>query len=512
MAKSRLARWINSSDWSDRLLAVVSVSPIIVLVVRQFRELGDRAVPCCDFAVLELGTRAFLRGEQLLGLYSREGWRHPGPAPFAWSSLFRPLPGNSFAEHQIAAATLALIALITVVAATWGIVHSASRSAVLALVAVFIWRFDLNAMRVPWNPYGALMWTLIAVVSTARFTQNRSAIWAGIAVLAGSMAAQFHVGAAPTFAVCVVTIAVVMIRHRRRRDIHRPMWSSGVVLSVMWFVPLADLAFGTHNLAKIAGGSNLTSEPMDGSAVWTAAMWLVGHAPQHIGETFGPASAFVDVRDVIVLDVVALIVVLGLASVALVRWRVDRFAAVLTVLSMGSLALTVAALLVSNGPFLRYLLLPVAGLGLVLWISAGMTMIHWLQRHEKGMMKILVWPIVVACTAMSIVQIDTRNFTDAYTDGTVQQVIGDIEDACETFPSTSVLSIEDTLQWFDAVPIVVAVERCSTVRIIGPVAFLAGQPYAAEFTARPNVFLTAGTVPANTSVVSQRGAIAVSIE
>jgi hypothetical protein len=510
MAKSRVLRWLRASIWADRLLVVVALSPLVVLVVRQVLELGNQEVPCCDYAALELGTRAFLRGEQLVGLYSREGWRHPGPAPFLWSSFFRPLPGHSFAEHQAGAAVLSLLAMGTLVAALWNRVSAVGRSVVIALVAIFVSRFGIDALRVPWNPYGAFLWTLIAVVSTVAFVHGRRVMWVALAVVSGSMAAQTHVGAAPTIAVCFAVIVGVLWRNRHRPDSNRRVGVAGGAFAVMWFLPLSDLAFGNRNLLKILTGTSGGSVDIERSDVLKGAMWLMGNSPGHIGETFGPASPFVEVRQTIVLDIIAIVVIVGLAIVALLRWRRDAVAGTLSAVALASSALTVVALMVSNGPFLRYLVLPIAGLGLVLWIVAGLVGSRVLQRHEHNVVRILAWPAVLALTALSIIGIDTREFTDTYVDGDVQSVVEEIQDTCASLPDPAIVDISSTVEWFDALPVIVGIERCVTVRVIGHVGFLAGQPYQAVADATPNVFINSTRPDDERTVIAESDLLNVS--
>jgi hypothetical protein len=510
MAKSRVRRWLRTSIWADRLLVVVALSPLVVLVVRQVLELGNQDVPCCDYAALELGTRAFLRGEQLVGLYSREGWRHPGPAPFLWSSFFRPLPGRSFAEHQIGAAVLSLLAMGTLIAALWNKVSAVGRSVVLALVAVFVSRFGIDALRVPWNPYGSFLWTLMAVVSTVAFVHGRRVMWVALSVVSGSMAAQTHVGAAPTIAVCFVVIVGVLWRNRHRPETNRRVWVAGGTFAVMWFIPLSDLAFGNRNLLKILTGASGESVAVARSDVLTGAMWLLGNSPGHIGETFGPASPFVEARQIIVLDIIAIVAILALSAVALVRWRRDLVSGTLSAIALASCALTVVALLFSNGPFLRYLILPIAGIGLILWIVAGLTAIRLLQKHEHNVLRILAWPAVVTLTVLSIIAIDTREFTDTYVDGDVRTVVQEIQDTCASLPDPAIVDISPNVEWFDALPVIVGIERCVTVRVIGHVGFLAGQPYQAVADATPNVFIRSAREDDDRTVIAESDLLNVS--
>src|SRR5687767_12684786 len=59
-------------------LAVLSLIMPVARIVDGMRG----ASPASDFALLELSTGEALRGAQLLGPYSRFGWRHPGPTYF----------------------------------------------------------------------------------------------------------------------------------------------------------------------------------------------------------------------------------------------------------------------------------------------------------------------------------------------------------------------------------------------------------------------------------------------
>lgn len=510
MTKNRLVRWLSSSTWSDRFLAVIALSPVLVLTVRQFMELGNEFVPCCDFAALELGTRAFLRGEQLVGLYSREGWRHPGPAPFLWSSIFRFLPGNSFAEHQVAAAVASLSALVSAIVAPWRKVTPIGRTVIIVLVSVFIIRFGTDAMRVPWNPYLASMWLLAGVIWTATFTRTRSAISAGLAVFAVSMAAQSHVGAAPAAFICLAVIGAHIIRNRHQAS-PRSAWTAGVIIAVMWFLPLADLAFGNRNLLRIVTTSSATSEAMNASGVLTGVLWLVGNSPGEIGETFGPASPFVDVRGTILLDVVAFVLVTVLTVITLARWKKDRLAGTMAGLSVGSIVLTMIAILTANGPFLRYLLLPVSSLGLVLWIAAGLSSARVLQRHERSIARVVAWPVVLGLSTMSVIGIDRGRFTDSYDNPDVMTSIENIASACGDLPDNSIVEVGDGIEWFDALPILIALDRCGQVRVLGRIGFLAGQPYQAQEDENPNVFITRGATSGGASTISTTDTVTISV-
>jgi len=188
------------------LATIGACIPVVLLLIQQLSELSDRRLPCCDYSALELGTRAFLRGEQLTGLYSREGWRHPGPITFVWSSLARPLPGNGFAEHQVATVVVHVVAWATVL---WAIRKRLSPVAFTVAVAseiAFVWRFDIDQFREPWNPHTAMSWAALSVVLAAGFVTAGGWSWLTAFVVAASFAVQTHVGTAPVIALATLLV------------------------------------------------------------------------------------------------------------------------------------------------------------------------------------------------------------------------------------------------------------------------------------------------------------------
>jgi hypothetical protein len=76
------------------ILVGLAVLPVIMPASRIVDGMRS-ASPASDFALLELSTGEALRATQLLGPYSRFGWRHPGPAYFY---LLAPLYGVSGAS------------------------------------------------------------------------------------------------------------------------------------------------------------------------------------------------------------------------------------------------------------------------------------------------------------------------------------------------------------------------------------------------------------------------------
>src|SRR5947207_6651971 len=74
-------------------LAAICVGLVVVVgVVKLGRSFGQQLTSVGDVAFIELGVRQAVHGRASLGVYSRFGWHHPGPAllyvlaPWYWLS------------------------------------------------------------------------------------------------------------------------------------------------------------------------------------------------------------------------------------------------------------------------------------------------------------------------------------------------------------------------------------------------------------------------------------------
>jgi hypothetical protein len=105
---------------------------------------------------------------------------------------------------------------------------------------------------------------------------------------------------------------------------------------------------------------------------------------------------------------------------------------------------------------------------------------------------------------------DTRNFTEAYVDEEVQTVVDDIRNSCESLPDPAIVDVSMDIEWFDVLPVIVGIERCVTVRVIGHVGFLAGQPYQAVENTDPNVFIEPGRDADGRNVIARSDLLNVS--
>jgi len=480
-------RLIRRHPWPSFVLMAGVALPLATLLVQQLSELGGRTIPCCDYAVLELGTRSFLLGEQLVGLYSREGWRHPGPAPFMWSAPFSLLPFRGFARFQIGVLALHAVALMTVLIAFARRSSTTTWMAVVAFISFFIWRFDINQLREPWNPYMAMSLLVVAVVAASLLITGESSWWLPVFVVSASMAAQTHMGAVPTIG--VVTVALIVVTRRRRLVLERrPILISVAAALILWVLPIADAVFGDHNAFRVFGSSG-DGPSMGGGSLVRGIVWMLSLSPSHLGRFFGTSSAFVDGGTPSILSwIIAMIAVVGGVMVIRQR-RSNPFAAWLAAFSLAGITLTMAALLLADGPFFRYLLLPITGLSLVLWLSVVLMVA---ERFAELTPVVAIVLALVAGTA-STIDVNQGNLAQSYSNEYLDSMVTQIREKCGTLPSHAVVEVEDSVEWFDAAPFIDQIDRCTDVQVLGTVGFVSGQSFVADESDVVNVRIGRGS-------------------
>ena len=469
-------------------LAIVGLAvPLVVLLIQQLTELGDRRLPCCDYSALELGTRAFLRGEQLTGLYSREGWRHPGPITFVWSSIARVLPGSGFAEHQVATVVVHMTALGAVVWAFRKRLTATGFMVAIAVLVTLVWRFDIDQFREPWNPFTAMSWATLAVVLAAGFATSGGWAWLTGFVVIGSFAIQTHVGTAPM----VVMAAVVVYRELRRRRDHDGRRSALVRTSALgaliWLLPVIDLLRGDHNLFDVATG---TDRGWASGDLWNTVVRLVGMGPSSMGRHFGPSSPYIAAEGLTVGEFLMVIIVVML-SVAV--WRSRRrapFAFMVTALSWSGIAVTVALIQTTSGPFYRYLLLPVAGASMLIWIMGVVVVVESVaSRSPRLVVPMAATSIALAVGIIAAVGVDSEHLVGRYGSADIERAVDEVRANCDSLDDHVVVEVSDVggeIAWSEAMPVIVALDRCTSVTVTGITGFIAGPGFEAEDDAVPN--------------------------
>lgn len=226
------------------ILAGLAVLPVIMPASRIIDGMRS-ASPASDFALLELSTGEALRGTQLLGPYSRFGWRHSGPAYFY---VLAPLYGASGASS----ASLPVTVLIVNWAALLGIVACLRRwvdqAAVpifaLALLLVYGLYLGPGFLYNIWNPAVTILPLGLFLISCAGLASGRTMVLPIVTGL-GSFLVQTHVGYLPCVAAGALTSGALWLR-LRRRDGHAAtsprvaVMLAVAMLAAFWAMPLGE--------------------------------------------------------------------------------------------------------------------------------------------------------------------------------------------------------------------------------------------------------------------------------
>jgi hypothetical protein len=301
--------------------------------------------------VLELYTRLAAEGHQLLGPYSRFGFHHPGPAYFYASVPLYVASGERFVGILL---TAALIAVLSIALLLRRVGRSGGTGALLAaglVLALFVsWRGP-GWLFSAWNPNVAVLPFGLALVSFAAVAAGEPRALPA-AVLAGSFAAQTHLGCLP--ATAALALATALLRVPRIRSLaglapttswpRRSLLLAAAIGAGLWALPVFEqLRPGGGNLGHIVGFSSQSS----GDHAPAEALAATGTAV--VGWLFG-------VRDAASIALLAL-VVLGLAvAYAVARRARQDFAGALSLVTLAGVAAAILSSARVAGPLLPYLL------------------------------------------------------------------------------------------------------------------------------------------------------------
>jgi hypothetical protein len=245
----------------------VLVVPGLVAVVRLFLAAQRPFDFFGDEAILEFSVRHV--GDQLVGPYSRFGFRQPGPAYYYLQAPFYRLVGGSAGGLFLGAFCINVgAALGCVLVVRWFLGETAARWSAVVVGALLVC-LTPALLANPWNPYVLGLPVLLTVVLAAAAASGSPVAAAGAAVV-GSFVVQTHLAATATLAAALATagavgLAVRLLRRRAAKadaPVPRPparqrptavFGVATVLLGVMWLPPLVEEA--THspgNLTRLA--------------------------------------------------------------------------------------------------------------------------------------------------------------------------------------------------------------------------------------------------------------------
>ena len=226
------------------ILVGLAVLPVVLPASRIIQGMRS-AAPASDFALLELSTAEALRGTQLLGPYSRFGWRHPGPAYFYLQAPLYGASGASSASLPVGALIFNWAALLGIVACLhrW-VDHAAVPIFALALFLVYGLYLGPGFLYNIWNPAVTILPLGVFLISCAGLASGRTMALPIVAGL-GSVLVQTHVGYLPCVAAGTLTAGALWLRLRRRdgdaaTSPRLPMILAVATLAALWAMPLGE--------------------------------------------------------------------------------------------------------------------------------------------------------------------------------------------------------------------------------------------------------------------------------
>jgi hypothetical protein len=197
-----LAREESSGERSSRVsLALLAVSFVVAFgLVRLLASLGRPYTSGGDVAFLELGVRDALHHGTALGVYSRFGWNHPGPA-----LLYLDVPLYWLAGERSRSLFLTawLINGASVLGTVWILRRRVSEIAARAAACwlfVYFGASEFANLHNPWNPRLLALPLLLLVALVAGAADGSGWCLAG-AFAVGSYLVQADIGSLPATAV-----------------------------------------------------------------------------------------------------------------------------------------------------------------------------------------------------------------------------------------------------------------------------------------------------------------------
>ena len=383
---------------------LVGLIPGVALLGMNLAVATAERVPAGDFAVLEIATRNAIGGDQLLGAYSRYGWRHPGPALFYWSAPFYRLSGERLGGLVVASTTISVLSIGFILVSLQRLAGRATAWVGAATVVVMWWLIGVDHVQSPWNSDVLILPTAACAVAGSAAVAGRR--WAlPVAAVLASWVVQAHLGAVPVMLTLGVGIGA-LTAWRQRRSLGRwlaPAAVATVAVAGIWApVVWEELTRSPGNLTEIR---RFYDSDADGPHAWTDSIGAVASAVTGHQDEFADGEPVPTVYVVGALGLVA--VVCAGAAVGWI-WHRGRPAVVFqaALCTFGMLGTVAAVFSVRNidGPILRHLLSFASGLGLVLWLGAAVTVAssltpfadrRWLRITALGPALVLTGALVV---------------------------------------------------------------------------------------------------------------------
>ncbi|HEY7437829.1 MAG TPA: hypothetical protein VIC35_00365 [Acidimicrobiia bacterium] len=247
----------RSRKWLVACVLVLILAPLVASAVSLATH--HSATPIQDDALMEMRVRDVGHHAVLLGLYSRDGWSHPGPLIFYSLALPYRLFGSNTAAMQVGALLINGLAVLAMVAVGRRFAGDRMALAIAVALSALMHALGPNLLSDPWVcyittlPFGLFLFTVWAMLE--------GRLWGLPAVAAlATWLTQTHVGFAPITAPLAIGGAAVLSfdlwrRHDRKEQqkLIAAYAATALITLVLWLPTLWDQFRGSGNLGAIAG-------------------------------------------------------------------------------------------------------------------------------------------------------------------------------------------------------------------------------------------------------------------
>lgn len=257
---------------------IVSVSSLfLALVVGAVVAVRHGWLPISDEALIELRVRDVPSELPLVGVYSRFGWSHPGPALFYVLAPFYWL-GRSASTALIVGALCIHFAFGIFAWLSTRAVNKVGGLVVLVGVAAVLATTSPTSLRTPWNPYVVLVGGF-AVVCLGWSMAERRRLGSLLLFATATFLIQSHLVTAPmVLAVVLASGALALVPMPGRERMPWKWLGGGAALAtLMWLPPLIQQFWGGEgNLAALInrGGEGQSAGLAEGIGVLSRAFAL----------------------------------------------------------------------------------------------------------------------------------------------------------------------------------------------------------------------------------------------
>jgi hypothetical protein len=411
-------RWLSARRHGLAVVAlvVVAVAPFLVAVVTRT---GRDYVPVGDIALMDLRVRDVWSADvPLVGVYSRFGWNHPGPAPFYLVAPLSIVSGQPAWATLVGHALLQGVVVATIAWVAWRTGGMPRLLTALALVGLAFGAMGPSMVLDAWNPNVAYPMFVLFVLLAWILSYGTPRALPAVAVV-GTVLVQSHLGYLPLVAAASLLAVALCLREGHRWDaFRRPGAWTALALAVLWAPPLLHELVRPSNVRALARAQTDPTEPLLGLSRGAGVLaevfrvpppWLGGeHRLDQFTNTVLPTSAWW-----LVVPLALLIV----AAVATRRRRVRGSTALVALTATLSAVALVSVARVVGAPerYVFYWRVPLALIvvfvaGWAVWVAARLDERPRARRVAGGALASVV---VVASVTTSVRIAQVGDVSDA---------------------------------------------------------------------------------------------------